>query len=447
MTCSGPIRPTWDALSYLVAGFRRQRLALVTTHRDEESPVSDLFQHWLGNVRRLPASTDLTLTRLDEDAPRTRSPCCWADRNHAWWSRFSRSAGQSVLQRDAVRRGDLDSADLPDDLPDGCSQALLDTWQRSSSQRPRDAPDPGSRRPPRRVENPGRSGLGAAEALGVEVVGPRGQRRRRRRDRARGCLVPAPAAGRSAGHALPGEAAPVHAAWAAHLERLPREGVEELRRLGDLASTARKPGTSPRRLLAACRSRRGASRASRGRRPAGRAADLWGADATDTVGRARLLERAGIACWRVGGPGRAIGCSARHLTWSRRGVTRCGRQADAVSARVGAREHQRSNPSDGAPGRRAHRRRSGQRRARRSPGQPRVLSPRPATGPTAARPASAAWSRPNSSASPQPSARRGTRPHVRHRGAGRCRRVCDGASATPQTNDLELPRRRLHLAG
>ncbi len=58
---------TWDALSYLVAGFGRQRLALVTTHRDEAA-ASDHFQHWLGNVRRLPGTEELVLTRLDQDA-------------------------------------------------------------------------------------------------------------------------------------------------------------------------------------------------------------------------------------------------------------------------------------------------------------------------------------------------------------------------------------------
>ena len=58
---------TWDALSYLVAGFGRQRLALVTTHRDEAT-VSDQFQHWLGNVRRLPGTEELVLTRLDQES-------------------------------------------------------------------------------------------------------------------------------------------------------------------------------------------------------------------------------------------------------------------------------------------------------------------------------------------------------------------------------------------
>ena len=37
---------TWDALSYLVAGFARQPMALLTTHRDEVVGDAD-FQRWL----------------------------------------------------------------------------------------------------------------------------------------------------------------------------------------------------------------------------------------------------------------------------------------------------------------------------------------------------------------------------------------------------------------
>ena len=59
------------AAVYLVATVAlargHRRLALVTTHRDE-SGVSDAFQHWLGNVRRLPGTEELVLSRLDEDA-------------------------------------------------------------------------------------------------------------------------------------------------------------------------------------------------------------------------------------------------------------------------------------------------------------------------------------------------------------------------------------------
>ena len=104
---------------------------------------------------------------------------------------------------------------------------------------------------------------------------------------------------------LPGEAAPVHAAWAAHLESFSTDGVDELRRLGDLASHHERAGDGPRR---SARSSEGADLAEKlgARREAAdllaRAADLWevAADATDTVGQAQLLERAGKACHWVG---------------------------------------------------------------------------------------------------------------------------------------------------
>ena len=71
---------------------------------------------------------------------------------------------------------------------------------------------------------------------------------------------------------LPGEAAPVHAAWAAHLESVSTDGVDELRRLGDLASHHERAGDCSAAfaaLLQGADLRRGALRASRGRRPAG----------------------------------------------------------------------------------------------------------------------------------------------------------------------------------
>ena len=125
---------TWDALSYLVAGFGRQRLALVTTHRDEAA-VSEHFQHWLGNVRRLPGTEELVLTRLDEDAT--------GDQIAELLGRpppprlveqvYERSRGNPYFSELLVRRGDLDSAELPDDLPEELSQALLDAWRGMSA--------------------------------------------------------------------------------------------------------------------------------------------------------------------------------------------------------------------------------------------------------------------------------------------------------------------------
>ncbi len=107
---------------------------------------------------------------------------------------------------------------------------------------------------------------------------------------------------------LPGEAAPVHAAWAAHLESFSAEGVDELRRLGDLALAPRAvPATASAAFAALLRGADLAEKLGAPREAADllvRAADLWevAADATDTVGHAQLLERAGDGL-PVGGAG------------------------------------------------------------------------------------------------------------------------------------------------
>ena len=46
---------------------------------------------------------------------------------------YRRSRGNPYFSELLVRRGDLDSAELPDDLPDELSQALLDAWRSMST--------------------------------------------------------------------------------------------------------------------------------------------------------------------------------------------------------------------------------------------------------------------------------------------------------------------------
>ena len=238
---------TWDALSYLVAGFGHQRLALVTTHRDEAA-VGEHFQHWLGNIRRLPGTEELALTRLDQDAT--------GDQIAALLGRpppprlveqvYQRSLGNPYFSELLVRRGDLDSAQLPDDLPDELSEALLDAWRGMSGE---------AREITRILAIAGRptdlrtltaiaAELGISQAgsvreavnTGVVVIGDDGVWFRHP-------LLTAVLAESY----LPGEAAPVHAAWAAHLETVSTDGVDELRRLGDLASHHEAPATARRR--------------------------------------------------------------------------------------------------------------------------------------------------------------------------------------------------------
>ena len=104
---------------------------------------------------------------------------------------------------------------------------------------------------------------------------------------------------------LPGEGVPVHATWAAHLETIPTDGVDELRRLGDLATHHERAGEGMAAFAALVQGADLAEKLGAGREAAdllARAAGLWriGADPADTFGQARLLERAGRACTFAG---------------------------------------------------------------------------------------------------------------------------------------------------
>jgi DNA-binding CsgD family transcriptional regulator/tetratricopeptide (TPR) repeat protein len=297
---------TWDALSFLVAGFARQRMALLTTHRDEAAS-SELFQHWRGNVRRLPGTEELGLTRLDHDATSDQVAILLGrpPEPRLVQQVFEKSRGNPYFSELLVRRGDLGSSELPDDLPDELSQALLDAWRGLSA---------AARETTRILAIAGRSTdlrtlMAIAADLGVTDAGSL------REAVDAGVLVLGGGEGVWFRHPLlarvlaesylPGEAAPVHAAWGAHLESFSAEGVDELRRLGDIATHCEHAGDGVAAFTALLRAADLAEQLGARREAADllvRAADLWevAADVSDDLSRARLLERAGEACWWVG---------------------------------------------------------------------------------------------------------------------------------------------------
>jgi len=296
---------TWDALSYLVAGFGRQRLALVTTHRDEAA-VSEQFQHWLGNVRRLPGTEELVLARLDQEATgdQIAELLGWRPPPRLVEQVYERSGGNPYFSELLVRRGDLDSSELPDDLPDELSQALLAAWRRMSRE---------TREVTRVLAIAGRpTVLRTLTTTAAELAGSQAGSVREAVDA--GVIVLGGdevwfrhplLAGVLAETYLPGEAAPVHEAWARHLESVSTDGVDELRRLGDLASHHERAGDGSAAFAALLKGAELAEGLSARREAAdllARAADLWetAADARDVVGRARLLERSGRTCLTVG---------------------------------------------------------------------------------------------------------------------------------------------------
>ncbi|TCN40375.1 AAA ATPase-like protein [Kribbella orskensis] len=229
-----------DALAYLVAGFRTQRLVILATFRDEELGPGHPMHGWLADLRRLPAVTDLRLNRLTRDETEEQL------------SMLLGGSPQLGLVDDVVQRSDgnpylsellvhgLTVADerLPADLPDELSGALLAAWHRLS---------PVSREVMRILAVAGRptsiealTEVGAGRGIGPEALTT--------------SLAEATNTGISVSHGtelcwfrhpllaevlyatfVPGEAAPVHAAWAKALESRSAAGLDELRRLGDLA--------------------------------------------------------------------------------------------------------------------------------------------------------------------------------------------------------------------
>jgi DNA-binding NarL/FixJ family response regulator len=57
-----------DVLSYLIAGFRDQRLVLIATCRTEERPEGHPLHGWLADTRRMPLFSEIHLEPLDLDA-------------------------------------------------------------------------------------------------------------------------------------------------------------------------------------------------------------------------------------------------------------------------------------------------------------------------------------------------------------------------------------------
>jgi hypothetical protein len=57
-----------DVLSYLIAGFREQRLALIATCRTEERAEGHPLHGWLADMRRMPSFGEIRLEPLDLDA-------------------------------------------------------------------------------------------------------------------------------------------------------------------------------------------------------------------------------------------------------------------------------------------------------------------------------------------------------------------------------------------
>ena len=229
-----------DGIAYLIAGFRRQRLAVALTYRDEELGSGHPLHGWLADMRRLPAVGDLPLRRLGREETAQQLTALLAGPPHPRLvdEVLHRSEGNPYLTELLVR--DLIPADerLPADLPAGLSTALLAVWHRQSPQ--------------------------SREVMRILAVGGRPASADDLIDVCARCALDAEAVGRAlveattAGvcvvqdgdnvwfrHPLlaevltttfaPGEAKAVHAAWIGLLRDRSSAGVDEVRRQADLA--------------------------------------------------------------------------------------------------------------------------------------------------------------------------------------------------------------------
>jgi len=123
-----------DVLAYLVTGFRGQRLALVTTHRDEELIDGHPLHGWLADMLRTPLVTDLPLKRMsyDETEQQIASLTGTTPSRGLLDDVMVKSRGNSYLTELLVQGVSPGTARLPGGLPDALRAALLAAWHRLS---------------------------------------------------------------------------------------------------------------------------------------------------------------------------------------------------------------------------------------------------------------------------------------------------------------------------
>ncbi|MGH3463644.1 MAG: LuxR C-terminal-related transcriptional regulator, partial [Kribbellaceae bacterium] len=226
--------------TYLVAGFRSQRLAVVVTYRDEELAPGDPMHAWLADLLRLPSVSSLHLDRMSRDETEQQLSMLLAGRPdpHLVSEVVRRSAGNPYFSELLVRGLTVADEDLPAGLPAELTGALLAAWQGLAA---------AAREVMRLLAVAGRPvtpadlvEVAASRGIGAEAVTV--------------ALVEATQSGICVAHGgemcwfrhpllaevlnatfVPGEAVPVHAAWAKTLQARAGSGIDGLQRLGDLA--------------------------------------------------------------------------------------------------------------------------------------------------------------------------------------------------------------------
>jgi DNA-binding CsgD family transcriptional regulator len=119
-----------DALAYLIAGSRKQPVALLVTFRDEGLPDGHVLHSWLADMLRMPGVVDLPLSRLSVDETAQQLTYLWgATPRHALVTDvWQRSGGNAFLTELLARDVDPTLESLPEDIPDALRHALLSRW-------------------------------------------------------------------------------------------------------------------------------------------------------------------------------------------------------------------------------------------------------------------------------------------------------------------------------
>jgi DNA-binding CsgD family transcriptional regulator/tetratricopeptide (TPR) repeat protein len=125
-----------DVLSYLIAGFRDQRLMLIATCRTEERPEGHPLHGWLADMRRMPLFREITLAPLDLDAAASQIEGLLgkAPDIELVSEVLARSDGNPYLIELMVRELSDSEHSLPVTVPAALREALLAAWHGLSDQ-------------------------------------------------------------------------------------------------------------------------------------------------------------------------------------------------------------------------------------------------------------------------------------------------------------------------